>query len=332
MISILKNLGIHEGDDNDGTDNKYEGNYNEFSSFIEDIYKNCKREGVTPSFIPVWVKDLFDFYNSSIKYEKESFFPMNEGPDGGLDNITDNNKDSNARLKSIAKRFDESIPNHPHQENSPSFRSQQEYADVGGDGGDPDSFTHTKENLTNSSLKQNPLAHTPNDEIEIPFVSQISLYIHQKKKEYSKIENHRKKAKAEVEDLEFQKTLTEQVLDGLIKEKKGMVSYFQTFLELKKVLLDAYDIDIDEAIKEVAKIIHDFKENGYDAARIIEEYENSKSLKWMISENEERVKELQEQRNYLLERFHPWTRKQACTGKPWVCIGNWRQWDLGFQS
>jgi len=88
-------------------------------------------------------------------------------------------------------------------------------------------------------------------------------------------------------------------LDWLIKEKKGMLSYFQTFLELKKVLLDAYNIDIDEAIKEVAKIIHDFKENGYDVARILEEYESSKSLKWVISENEKKIKELQEQRNTL---------------------------------
>ena len=80
-----------------------------------------------------------------------------------------------------------------------------------------------------------------------------------------------------------------------------MVSYFQIFLELKKVLLDAYDIDMEEAIKEVAKIIHDFKENGYDVAKIIEEYKSSQSLKWMISENEKKVKELQEQRNSLLE-------------------------------
>jgi hypothetical protein len=52
MISILRNLGIQDGDDDDGIDNKYGGNYKEFSSFIEDIYKNCKREGVEPSTIP----------------------------------------------------------------------------------------------------------------------------------------------------------------------------------------------------------------------------------------------------------------------------------------
>ena len=57
---------------------------------------------------------------------------MND-PDDGFDNNMDNNESSNARPKSIAKRFDESIPNHPHQENSPSFRSQQEDDDVGGE-------------------------------------------------------------------------------------------------------------------------------------------------------------------------------------------------------
>ena len=125
MISILKNLGIHEGDANDGIDNKYEGNYKEFSSFIEDIYKNCKREGVEPSIIPAWIKDLFDFYNSSIKDKNESFFSLNEDPADGFDNNTDNSESSNTQPKLIAKRFDESIPNHPHQQNSPSFRSHK---------------------------------------------------------------------------------------------------------------------------------------------------------------------------------------------------------------
>jgi hypothetical protein len=51
MINILKNLGIHEGDgDREGNDigNKYDGDYNEIQSFIVDIYKNCRREGITP--------------------------------------------------------------------------------------------------------------------------------------------------------------------------------------------------------------------------------------------------------------------------------------------
>ena len=89
MISILKNLGIHEGDDDDGIDNKYEGNYDEFPSFIEDVYKNCKREGVTPSIIPAWVKDLFGFYDTSPNSKNKSPFSPNgdyDADDDGFDN------------------------------------------------------------------------------------------------------------------------------------------------------------------------------------------------------------------------------------------------------
>ena len=55
-------------------DNKYEGNYDEFSSFIEDVYKNCKMEGVAPSIIPALVKDLFDFYGTFPNNKNKSPF------------------------------------------------------------------------------------------------------------------------------------------------------------------------------------------------------------------------------------------------------------------
>ena len=56
-----------------------------------------------------------------------------------------------------------------------------------------------------------------------------------------------------MEDLKFQKALMEQVLDKIIKEKKGMMSYFQTFSELKKVLLNTYDINVEEANKRTCQ-------------------------------------------------------------------------------
>jgi uncharacterized membrane-anchored protein YhcB (DUF1043 family) len=326
MINVLKALGIHEGNVNDGIDNKYEGNYKEFSSFIEEIYKNCKREGIEPSIIPVWIKNLLDFYNSCNNDKIESFFSINDDSGDGFDNDMDNSESSNARPKSIARRFDESIPNHPHQENSLSFSAQEEGDDVGG--GDSNSSACAKENSTNAKPKQNQLFHSPNNEIKIPFVSQISVYIDQKKKEYSKIENDRKKIEVEVEDLKFQKALMEQVLDKLIKEKKGMVSYFQMFSELKKVLLDTYDIDIEEAIKGAAKIIRDFKENGYDVAKIIDEYKSSQSLKWWISENEKKVKELQEQRNSLLSEVSS-LASQASMHKQTMTV-YWELEKMGF--
>ena len=101
MIGILKRLDIHEGDD-DGIDNKYEGNYDEFASFIEDIYKNCKRQGLAPSTVPAWIKDLFDFYGTSPNNKNKSPF----SPNGNYDVDDDGfDKDGNryAQPKSKCK-------------------------------------------------------------------------------------------------------------------------------------------------------------------------------------------------------------------------------------
>ena len=77
------------------------------------------------------------------------------------------------------------------------------------------------------------------------------------------------------------------------------MTYLHIFAELKKVLRDAYDINTDDGIKELAKLIHDFQEKGYDAAKIIKEYKNSLSLKLEIKENQDKINELYEQKNSL---------------------------------
>jgi hypothetical protein len=71
------------------------------------------------------------------------------------------------------------------------------------------------------------------------------------------------------------------------------------FSELKSLLLDCYGIDTEEGLKELAKLIHDFKVNGYDPAKIINEYTSSLSLRLEIKENENKIKELWQQRNSL---------------------------------
>ena len=104
MISTLKNLGIHEGDD-DGINNKYEGNYDEFAFFIEDVYKNCKREGVAPSIIPTWIKDLFDFYGPSTNNKNKSSFSPNGDYDANYDGF-DNDGNRYAQPKQSASGLD----------------------------------------------------------------------------------------------------------------------------------------------------------------------------------------------------------------------------------
>ncbi len=53
IIQILKNMGIEESDD---------GNFDEFLSFIEEIYLNCKGLGINPSIVPYWIKDAINFF------------------------------------------------------------------------------------------------------------------------------------------------------------------------------------------------------------------------------------------------------------------------------
>jgi hypothetical protein len=77
------------------------------------------------------------------------------------------------------------------------------------------------------------------------------------------------------------------------------MSYLRMFSELKSLLLDCYGIDTEDGLKELAKLIHDFKVNGYDPAKIINEYTSSLSLRLEIKENENKIKELWQQRNSL---------------------------------
>ena len=305
MISILKNLGIHEGEnDNDGIDNKYEGNYNEFSSFIEDIYKNCKREGVEPSTIPAWVKDLFDFYGTSPNNKNKSPFSSNGNYGGDYDGF-DNGGNKYAQPKLTVSGLDNttSTLQSQHQQpqktvNTSGFSSQEE------DGDDVVlTLSPIKENHPDAKPKQTPSPSSsfpyPNDETEMPFVSRISFYIAQMKKEYSEAEKHRKKVKEEINELELQRTQAEENLAITNKREKNTMIYLHIFAEIKKVLRDTYDINTDEGIKELAKLIHDFEEKGYDAAKIISEYKNSLSLKLEITENQDEVNELYEQKSSL---------------------------------
>ena len=187
MVNTLKNFGIYENENdndvkNNGGDNG-DGSINEFSSFIEEVYKNCKRAGVPPSIIPMWIKDLFDFYSSSPNDTNESPFSLNGDNDADFDMDIDSDKySSNSQPKSTAGRFDGSThqqQQRKQQQDNPSF-SPQEAGDIGDC--DPNSSTYIKENSPHSKLKQNLFASTPNNEIEIPFVSQVSFYIDQKEK------------------------------------------------------------------------------------------------------------------------------------------------------
>ena len=72
--NILKGFGIENDNDNDNDGNGITDNtndYKEFSTFVEDVYKNCKTLSISPAIIRLWIKDLLDF-NSTYLSSSES--------------------------------------------------------------------------------------------------------------------------------------------------------------------------------------------------------------------------------------------------------------------
>ncbi len=116
---------------------------------------------------------------------------------------------------------------------------------------------------------------SPTPEIKVSFISQVSNIIAQKRKECIELENYRKRVKEEIEKARFQRSQAEKELAKTKKEEREAMSYLRMFSELKSLLFDCYGIDTEEGLKELAKLIHDFKVNGYDPAKIINEYTSS---------------------------------------------------------
>lgn len=63
MLQLLNNLGVGENngdvkydDDDDAT--------NEIHYFIEKVHQNCKKLGIRPDIVPIWIRDLLDCYQT----------------------------------------------------------------------------------------------------------------------------------------------------------------------------------------------------------------------------------------------------------------------------
>ncbi len=138
-------------------------------------------------------------------------------------------------------------------------------------------------------------------EIVIPFISQISYYISQKKKEDKELDNHQNILKDDIKKLQIQKNTVVDSLSQIIRKEKFAISYLNFFNKLKKELLENYDIKIEDDIQNFSQLLIDFKEHGYNAAEIIKEYLKSLSIKLEIKTGEADIQSLQNQRNNLIK-------------------------------
>ena len=164
MIQLMKNLGIEDDNNQEFSIGNEIGKNKDFSYFVEEIYHNCKKLDIPPEIIPAWIKDLYEchsYFNGKISY---SFTE-----DGEKREINNNN--------------------HKEQKsNSKNLFSDQSETSMESDSSlynNLDSNLYDNNILNLSKLDNESI--TKHD-IQIPFISQISYYIDQKKKEVIKFE------------------------------------------------------------------------------------------------------------------------------------------------
>jgi hypothetical protein len=260
-INILKGFGlkdenIEDGDDdgNGMTDNT--NDYKEFSTFVEDLYKNCKTLSISPAIIRLWIEDLLDFnptYISSSDPKKTPF---------SLSDIDGNEDDG--------------------------YRKAQTASAKAGQG--------TKESQKNTTYLNPKSPNVFSPETKIPFVSQVSFYVAQKKKQLAGLNSQQKAIESNIQKLEEQKNRVTENLMQLSQREKPLLGYIKWFDGLEKALRENYSINIQEDIQSFSQLINDFKERGYDANEIIQEYLRSLSIKMEIKTHTADLQSLQVQK------------------------------------
>jgi len=233
-------------------------------SFIEEIYNNCKRLEISPAFIVSWIKDLIDCRSLIDINKKEAFEAEN---DDVIEQLTTTIPTQKQQQVKNLKEFEGSI-------NNPNLNDNEK----------TNSFIET---LTSD---------------RVPFVSQVSFFISQKKKEIDKFNNHQKAIEKNLRYLKEQENKTIRNLDTIIQKEKFALSYTKWFSNLEQSLQQNYNIDIKEDIQSFCQLVNDFKEKGYDANAIIQEYLKSLSVKNELKTNEDKIQSLQIQISQLTEQ------------------------------
>jgi hypothetical protein len=260
-INILKGFGlkdenIEDGDDdgNGMTDNT--NDYKEFSTFVEDLYKNCKTLSISPAIIRLWIEDLLDFNSTYISSSDPKKTPFS------LSDIDGNEDDG--------------------------YRKAQTASAKAGQG--------TKESQKNTTYLNPKSPDVFSPETKIPFVSQVSFYVAQKKKQLAGLNSQQKAIESNIQKLEEQKNRVTENLMQLSQREKPLLGYIKWFDGLEKALRENYSINIQEDIQSFSQLINDFKERGYDANEIIQEYLRSLSIKMEIKTHTADLQSLQVQK------------------------------------
>ncbi|MBA3284333.1 MAG: hypothetical protein H0U27_04650, partial [Nitrosopumilus sp.] len=182
------------------------------------------------------------------------------------------------------KNYDQQTPMEVSPDNSSGSISDSYKTDSDPQKGQQDPFFPSS-----SSSSSSP------PEVKIPFFSQVSNTIAQKKKECNELEVYRKGLIKEIDGLELQIGQTRDNLYRISQNEKTVMSYLDWYGKLKNELWVKYKIKIEGDIQSFAQLVNDFKNHGYDASKILSEYLQALSLRMEIKTNEDKVQTLQNQ-------------------------------------
>jgi hypothetical protein len=233
MVQLMKSLGIADDEDEDGTvnvinnnnrssSNNRIGNYNEFSSFVQEIYMNCKKFGIKPGIIFSWIKDLFDCYSpTNIPYPS---FIDGQKMEKGKDTDT-KSKISDRNMPIPFFVVTDSIT-------KPDFEDPLNH--------NSNIIINNTSARFNTKQQNDPLVH------KVPFISQISHFIAQKKKQCIGLENYKKEIEKDIKTAESKRNEIQFDLEALKQENNYVMHYIDWYYDLKKELLERYSIGIND--------------------------------------------------------------------------------------
>jgi transposase len=157
-----------------------------------------------------------------------------------------------------------------------------------------ENYGYVYENAKNGikmSSKENPTGRKET----LTFVSVISDFIEKKKKELLDLSKNGKKISEEINQYELQERELVEKIGILKQESQSIMVYRGTFSKLDNILSEECGIDLKKDLGSFTRLFSDFKQNGYDAASIVAEYNKAIKLNWEIKQAEAQIQEYQKQ-------------------------------------
>ncbi len=154
----------------------------------------------------------------------------------------------------------------------------------------------------------NPLYRKSKDtrnarENQIPYISNLSDYIEQKKLEVFNLDINNKKLQQEIRGLEEQKNTLLSNITNLKRKERLSLTYLDWFKSLRKELLEIYSIKLEEEFSNFVKVFNDFKYYDYDAHQIVKEYKQLESLRYEMKDLQGIVDSIVHTRDNLLKEI-----------------------------